>query len=161
MFTSQGVGVYTSNSSTVPTWQALRYWRRGSTATAYVPPILRDQTPALGLAPCASSSTRCTRWSGSHRSVRSVHLCPAVARHGMKGAGMAAYAKLGARGVGVDGGVANVAVVDAEASSATSSWPRPRLLATSYYSLATHILTHSHSHTVTHSHSFTQSHRAT
>ena len=35
---------------------------------------------------------------------------------------MAAYAKLGARGVGVDGGVANVAVVDAEASGATSGW---------------------------------------
>ena len=41
----------------------------------------------------------------------------------MKGAGMAAYTELGARGVGVDVGVANVAVVDAEASGATSSWP--------------------------------------
>ena len=40
----------------------------------------------------------------------------------MKGAGMAAYTELGARGVEVDGGVAGVAVVDAEASGATSGW---------------------------------------
>ena len=36
---------------------------------------------------------------------------------------MAAYTELGARGVEVDGGVAGVAVVDAEASGATSGWP--------------------------------------
>ena len=72
----------------------------------------------------------------------------------MKGAGMAAYTKLGARGVEVDGGVAGVAVVDAEAS-APRAVGRPRLLATSYYSLATHILTQSQSHTFTHSHRFT------
>lgn len=43
----------------------------------------------------------------------------------MKGAGMAAYTELEARGVEVDGGVAGVAgvaVVDAEASGATSGW---------------------------------------
>ena len=42
----------------------------------------------------------------------------------MKGAGMAAYTELGARSVEVDGGVAGVAVVDAQASGATSGgWP--------------------------------------
>ena len=74
----------------------------------------------------------------------------------MKGAGMAAYTELGARGVEVDGGVAGVAgiaVVDAEASGATSGWRRrPRLL---YYSPATHTLTQSQSHTFTHSNRFT------
>ena len=74
----------------------------------------------------------------------------------MKGAGMAAYTKLGARGVEVDGGVAGVAgvaVVDAEASGATSAVMVDGRA--SYYSPATHTLTQSQSHTFTHSHRFT------
>ena len=66
---------------------------------------------------------------------------------------MAAYTELGARGVEVDGGVAGVAVVDAEASGATSAVMVDGRA--SYYSPATHTLTQSQSHTFTHSHRFT------
>ena len=68
---------------------------------------------------------------------------------------MAAYTKLGARGVEVDGGVAGVAVVDAEASGATSGWPAAPAGYLLLASLATHTLTQSQSHTFTHSHRFT------
>ena len=65
---------------------------------------------------------------------------------------MAAYTELGARGVEVDGGVAGVAVVDAEASGATSGW------STAAPPTIVQLLTHSHSHKVTHSHIHTDSH---
>ena len=68
---------------------------------------------------------------------------------------MAAYTKLGARGVEVDGGVAGVAgvaVVDAQASGATSGW------STAAPPTIVQLLTHSHSHKVTYSHIHTDSH---
>ena len=74
--TSQFVGLYKRSGSTTSTWHAPRYWRRGSAVTAYVSPIIKDQMPTLRLAPCASSSTRCTRWPMKHRSVRGAHLAP-------------------------------------------------------------------------------------
>ena len=69
---------------------------------------------------------------------------------------MAAYTELGASRVEVDGSVAGVAVVDAEASGATSGW------STAAPPTIVQLLTHSHiAVTKSHIHTFTPIHTLT